>query len=259
MRVLPKIRRRSPDERTGTMTLFEHLDELRQRIIVSMVAVAGGAVVGWFLYNPVVNLLLDPYCNYWEKLDPALRTTDSCVLFYMGPLDAMVVKLKVVVFIGILVALPVLLWQFWGFVVPGLTSRERRMSVPFVASSVVLFALGAAFAYWTLPKGLNFLLGFAGSNFVPILTGDRFITFVVLVAFAFGLSFEFPIVLIFLELVGVLSSARLRKWRRFSILGIAIFAAIITPSSDPYTMLALGLPMYVFYEAAIIIGRLMKR
>lgn len=241
------------------MTLFEHLDELRQRIIVSMVAVAGGAVVGWFLYNPVVNLLLDPYCNYWEKLDPALRTTDSCVLFYMGPLDAMVVKLKVVVFIGILVALPVLLWQFWGFVVPGLTSRERRMSVPFVASSVVLFALGAAFAYWTLPKGLNFLLGFAGSNFVPILTGDRFITFVVLVAFAFGLSFEFPIVLIFLELVGVLSSARLRKWRRFSILGIAIFAAIITPSSDPYTMLALALPMYVFYEAAIIIGRLLKR
>lgn len=241
------------------MSLFEHLDELRQRIIVSMVAVAGGAVVGWFLYNPVVSLLLDPYCNYWEKLDPALRTTDSCVLFYMGPLDAMVVKLKVVVFIGILVALPVLLWQFWAFVVPGLTSRERRMGVPFVASSVVLFALGAAFAYWTLPKGLNFLLGFAGSNFVPILTGDRFITFVVLVAFAFGLSFEFPIVLIFLELVGVLSSARLRKWRRHSILGIAIFAAIITPSSDPYTMLALALPMYVFYEAAIIIGRLMKR
>ena len=259
MRVFHKIRRRSPDERTGNMTLFEHLDELRQRLIVSMVAVAVGAVVGWFLYNPVVDLLLKPYCDYWNTLDPALRTTDSCVLFYMGPLDAMVVKLKVVVFIGILVALPVLLWQFWGFVVPGLTSRERRMAVPFVASSVVLFAMGAAFAYITLPKGLNFLLGFAGSDFVPILTGDRFITFVVLVAFAFGLSFEFPIVLIFLELVGVLSSERLRKWRRFSILGISIFAAIITPSSDPYTMLALALPMYLFYEAAIIVGRLMKR
>lgn len=259
MRVIPKIRRRSPDERTGTMTLFEHLDELRQRIIVSMVAVAGGAVVGWFLYNPVVDLLLNPYCDYWETLPPALRTTDTCVLFYTAPLDAMVVKLKVVVFVGIVVALPVLLWQFWAFVVPGLTSRERRMSVPFVASSVLLFALGAAFAYWTLPKGLNFLLGFGGPNIVPILTGDRFITFVLLVAFAFGLSFEFPIVLIFLELVGVLSSARLRKWRRFSILGIAIFAAIITPSSDPYTMLAMALPMYVFYEAAIIIGRLLKR
>jgi sec-independent protein translocase protein TatC len=259
MRVLPKIRRRSPDERTGTMTLFQHLDELRQRIIVSMVAIAVGAVVGWFLYNPVIDLLLNPYCDYYETLDPALRTTDSCALFFVGPLDAMVVKLKVVIFIGIMVALPVLLWQFWGFVVPGLTARERRMSVPFVASSVVLFALGAAFAYWTLPRGLNFLLGFAGSEFVPILTGDRFITFVILVAFAFGLSFEFPIVLIFLELVGVLSSEKLRKWRRYSILGIAIFAAIITPSSDPYTMLALALPMYLFYEAAIIIGRLMKR
>jgi sec-independent protein translocase protein TatC len=259
MRVLPKIKRRSPDERTGTMTLFEHLDELRQRLIVSMLAVGAAAIVGWFLYNPVVDLLLNPYCDYWETLPPAQRTTDSCVLFYTAPLDAMVVKLKVVVFIGILVALPVLLWQFWGFVVPGLTSRERRMAVPFVAASVLLFALGAFFAYWTLPRGLNFLLGFAGSNFAPILTGDRFITFVVLVAFAFGLSFEFPIVLIFLELVGVLSSDQLRRWRRFSILGISIFAAIITPSADPYTMLALALPMYLFYEAAIIVGRLLKR
>jgi sec-independent protein translocase protein TatC len=123
----------------------------------------------------------------------------------------------------------------------------------------VLFALGAFVSYIMLPKGLNFLLGFAGSQFAPILTGDRFITFVILVAVAFGLSFEFPVLLVFLEMVGVLSTRSLRKWRRYSILGIALFAAIITPSSDPYTMLALMIPMCLFYEAAIIIGRFMKK
>ena len=106
---------------------------------------------------------------------------------------------------------------------------------------------------------MTFLLGFAGSEFTPILTGDRFVAFVILVAVAFGLAFEFPVLLVFLEMVGVLSTERLRKWRRFSFLGIAVFAAIITPSSDPYTMLAMTIPMWLFYEAAIIIGRLMKK
>jgi len=259
MRVFPKIRRRDAEERTGTMTLVEHLEELRQRIIISMFAVAGGAVVGWLLYGPVLKLILNPYCDYWETTDPKLRINQSCSLFFNEPLGAMIVKLKVVLFLGIVVALPVLLYQFWSFIVPGLTRRERRMAIPFVTSSVLLFALGALFAYLTLPKGLNFLLGFAGSKFVPLLTGDKFITFVILVSVAFGVAFEFPVLLVFLEMVGVLSTAKLRKWRRFSILGIAIFAAIITPSSDPYTMLAMTIPMCLFYEAAIIVGRLLKK
>jgi sec-independent protein translocase protein TatC len=259
MSVFAKLRRRPPEERAGSMTLVEHLDELRHRLIVCMVAIAGGALVGWFLYDPVLNLILNPYCDYWNTIDPALRINQTCSLFFNEPLGAMIVKLKIVVFIGLMVALPVLLYQLWMFIVPGLTKRERRMAVPFVGSSIVLFALGALFAYITLPKGLNFLLGFAGNKFAPILTGDRFITFVILVAVAFGLAFEFPVLLVFLEMVGVVSSDRLRKWRRFSFLGIAIFAAIITPSSDPYTMLAMTIPMWLFYEAAIIIGRLMKK
>jgi sec-independent protein translocase protein TatC len=259
MNVFARIRRRPPEERAGTMTLIEHLEELRHRLVICILAVAGGAVVGWLLYGPVLNLVLNPYCDYWKTTDPKLRINQSCSLFFNEPLGAMVVKLKIVVFIGLLVALPVLLYQLWMFIVPGLTRKERRMAIPFVGSSVALFALGALFAYITLPKGLNFLLGFAGSNFVPLLTGDRFITFVILVAVAFGLAFEFPVLLVFLELVGVVTSQKLRKWRRYSILGIAIFAAIITPSSDPYTMLAMTVPMCLFYEAAIIIGRLMKK
>ena len=171
----------------------------------------------------------------------------------------MLIKLKIVLYTGLVIALPVVLYQLWMFIVPGLTRRERGMAVPFVAASVVLFALGATFAYLTLPRGLNFLLGFAGPEFTGVMQGSQFIFFVVLVALAFGISFEFPLLLICLELVGVLSTEQLRRWRRFSILGIALFAAIITPSSDPYTMLALAIPMYLFYEAAIIVGRLAKR
>jgi sec-independent protein translocase protein TatC len=259
MSAFARIWRRPPEEREGTMTLVQHLEELRHRLVICILAIAGGAVVGWFLYGPVLKLVLNPYCDYWETTDPKTRINQSCSLFFNEPLGAMVVKLKIVVFIGLMVALPVLLYQLWMFIVPGLTRRERRMAIPFVGSSVALFALGALFAYITLPKGLNFLLGFAGSDFVPILTGDRFITFVILVAVAFGLAFEFPVLLVFLELVGVITSRKLRKWRRYSILGIAIFAAVITPSSDPYTMLAMTIPMWLFYEAAIIIGRLMKK
>jgi sec-independent protein translocase protein TatC len=259
MSIFAKLRRRPPEERAGTMTLVEHLDELRHRLIVCIVAIAGGAVVGWFLYGPVLDLILNPYCDYWRTIPPEQRINQTCSLFFQEPLGAMVVKLKIVVFIGLLVALPVLLYQLWMFIVPGLTKRERRMAIPFVGSSFILFALGALFAYLTLPRGLNFLLGFAGEQFTPILTGDRFVAFVILVAVAFGLAFEFPVLLVFLELVGVLSTEKLRKWRRFAFLGIAIFAAIITPSSDPYTMLAMTIPMWLFYEAAIIIGRLMKK
>jgi sec-independent protein translocase protein TatC len=259
MSVFARLRRRPPEERTGSMTLVQHLDELRHRLIVCIIAIAGGAVVGWFLYGPVLNLILNPYCDYWNTTDPKLRITETCSLFFNEPLGAMIVKLKIVVFIGLMVALPVLMYQLWMFIVPGLTKKERRMGIPFVGSSIVLFALGALFAYITLPRGLNFLLGFAGSEFTPILTGDRFVAFVILVAVAFGLAFEFPVLLVFLELVGVLSTEKLRKWRRFAFLGIAIFAAVITPSADPYTMLAMTIPMWLFYEAAIIIGRLMKK
>jgi sec-independent protein translocase protein TatC len=161
--------------------------------------------------------------------------------------------------LGLFIALPVILYQLWAFIVPGLTSRERRMAVPFIASSMVLFSLGALVAYITLPNALRFLLGFAGEQFTILITGSSFIGFVVLVTLAFGLSFEFPVLLIFLGLVGVVTSERLRAWRRFAIVLIAVFAAVITPSQDPYTMLALFIPMLLFYEAAIIVIHLLKK
>ena len=133
------------------------------------------------------------------------------------------------------------------------------MAVPFVASSLVLFSLGATFAYLTLPKGLHFLLGFAGQSLVVLPSATRYFSFVMLLVLAFGISFEFPLLLILLAWVRVLPSTRLRKWSRMAILVITVFAAVITPSQDPYTQLAMMVPMIVFYELAIVVARLLKR
>ncbi|HYX80205.1 MAG TPA: twin-arginine translocase subunit TatC, partial [Actinomycetota bacterium] len=215
MKLIPERLRRRPRDTEGSMTLVEHLEELRRRLFMSLGAIGVASIVGWFLYGPVLRLLQHPYCDALAQLPKASRPSTGCEFVFIGPVDAVLIKLKVVVFLGLLIALPVVLYQLWAFIVPGLTRRERRMAIPFIASSVVLFLLGALIAYLTLPKALGFLLGFAGAPFTPLLTGDKFLGFVMLVALAFGLSFEFPIVLIFLALVGVVSSRLLRDWRRW--------------------------------------------
>jgi len=257
MKVLPR-RRRTVEAKTGTMTVVEHLEELRHRLVVGLIAVAAGAVLGWFLFDPFLTAVRKPFCEF-VTTHPSVAPPTGCDLVFSGPLDAMMVKLKTVAYIGLVIVMPVVLFQLWAFIVPGLTAKERKWSVPFVVVSFALFLLGAAFAYVTLPKGLNFLLGFAGEGVVPLITIDRYVGFVTLVTLAFGVSFLFPVLLVFLELIGLLTPQMLSKYRRWAILGISIFAAVITPSSDPYTMLAMMIPMYLFYEAAIIIGRFLKR
>lgn len=241
------------------MTLVEHLEELRRRLFICLAVIALGSVLGWFLYDPLLRLMTNPFCDWVRTLPQNQQPPAGCRLLATTPIDPVMVKLKVVAVLGLFIALPVVLYQFWAFIVPGLTKGERRMAIPFVLSSLALFALGAFVAYLTLPKALEFLLGFAGPTVTPFLTATSFLTFVLLIAFAFGLTFEFPIVLIFLTIVGVLSSAKLRSWRRMAILIIAVAAAVITPSADPYSMLAMMIPMVLFYEVAIIVGRLMKK
>jgi len=257
MRVIPR-RKRTDEQRTGSMTIVEHLEELRHRIIVCLYAIAAGAVVGWFLFPPFMSLIRRPFCEFILS-HPDTAPPTGCDLVYNGPLDAMIIKMKVVIYLGLVVAFPVVLYQLWAFIAPGLTAKEKKYSIPFVVSSFVLFLMGAAFAWVTLPKALNFLLGFAGPGITPLLTINRYVGFVTLVTLAFGVSFLFPVVIVFCELVGLVTPEWLSRYRRYSILAISIFAAIITPSSDPYSMLAMMIPMYLFYEAAIIIGRFLKR
>jgi len=243
------------------MTVVEHLEELRNRLFVALGAVAVGMGVGWFLYRPVFNFLTNPYCNF-IRAHPELSVdhTGNCQLYYTSIVEPFLVKVKLVAFIGFAIALPIILFEFWRFVTPGLLARERRYALPFVFASLLLFAMGGWFGIVTLPKGLAFLLGFAGATRVTaILSIGKYLSFVMLLIAAFGLSFEFPLVLISLVLVGVLDSRKLRAWRRYAVLVIAIVAAVVTPSQDWFTMTAMMVPLLVFYELSILVARLLKK
>ena len=151
------------------------------------------------------------------------------------------------------------LWELWRFVTPGLHKREKKYAIPFILSSIVLFSFGGYLAMLILPKALSWLLHAGGSELTPLLTADRYLTLVALMIVAFGLAFEFPVVLMFLLLARVITTKSLRKRRRWAIVGIFAFAAIITPSQDPYSLFFMAIPMCVFYEGCIVIGRILKR
>ncbi len=241
------------------MTVVEHLTELRRRLVIALSAVVVGSIAGWFLFQQTFGLFRDPYCDALAKLPATVRPPQGCALIFTGIPDAFLMRLKLAVFTGFAFALPVVLYELWMFITPGLTKRERRLALPFVLSSVGLFALGAWFAFLTLPKGLQFLLGFGGELVVPFLTVDRYVGFVTILILVFGLSFEFPLLLIFLAGARVITSAQMRRWRRGAWLGSAIAAAVLTPSQDPYTMLAMMVPLIVFYELSVLVARLFKR
>ena len=236
----------------GRMTVFEHLGELRRRLMISIVAVVvAGTVV--FIFAPEIISWLIRFYN-----DAAPKGTPNKFIF-TGPLDAFATRLKIATYGGIVLALPVWLWQLWRFITPGLTRNEKKYAIPFVASSIVLFVMGGIVALLTLEPALKFLLGIGGSDLQPLLTADKYISLVSLMILAFGLSFEFPVILVFLLIARVLTTAQLRSWRRYAAVIIVAFAAIITPSQDPYSLFAMAIPMYIFYEGSIIIGRVLKR
>jgi sec-independent protein translocase protein TatC len=206
-----------------------------------------------FVFAPSIIHWLIQFYN-----DSAPKGTPNKFIF-TGPLDAFATRLKIATYGGIVLAMPVWLWELWRFITPGLNPKEKKYAIPFIISSIALFALGAVVALLTLQPALEFLLKIGGSDLQPLLTADKYISLVSLMILAFGLAFEFPIILMFLLIARVISTDQLRKWRRMSIVIIVTFAAVITPSQDPYSLFAMAIPMYVFYEACIIIGRIMKR
>jgi sec-independent protein translocase protein TatC len=233
------------------MSLGEHLSELRSRLVKSVAAVAAFSVLGFIFSNRILDLLVAPYCEVKQGKD--------CALVLIDPLEGFATRIKIAAFVGVLLASPVVLWQVWRFVTPGLNPKEKRYAIPFIASSIALFLMGATVAAITFPRALEFLVEVGGPNFVPLFSPSRYLRLFLLVVVAFGVSFEFPVLLVFLQLARVVSTQRLRKWRRGAIVGIFVFAAVITPSQDPITLFALALPMYLFYEGAIGIGRLLNR
>jgi sec-independent protein translocase protein TatC len=231
------------------MTLVEHLGELRRRLIISAVAVGVGMVVGFALYEWVFDFLVAPY----RDAVPGAR------LLQTDPLEGLSIRVKSSAYVGIALAMPVILWQIWRFVTPGLYPHERRYAVPFVLSALVLFALGAALAYYTLPRALDFLVTIGGDDLETAFTPAKYFRLITYMMLAFGIGFEFPIVLIFLQLAGVIEARTLRRGRRFAIVGILSLVAVITPSGDPISMLTLSVPMVVFYEVAILVGNVLTK
>ena len=234
------------------MTLAEHIAELRSRLIKALVAVAAGAVVGFLLYDRVLDFLIQPYCD-------VLPPERACRLIITDPLEGFSVRLKVSGYVGLLLASPVVFWQLWRFVTPGLHANEKRFAVPFVVSSVVLFCVGAGLAMWSFPRALDFLIAIGGEDLETFYTPGKYLSLIVFMMLAFGAGFLVPVLLTFLQLAGIVTPRRLASLRRYAIVGIFVVDAVITPSGDPVTLCAMAIPMVLLYEASILVGRLAAR
>ena len=244
-----------PQSAEAGMTLVEHLTELRRRLVICVVSVAIGMVVGFIAYDWVFDFLLRPY----EQIANADNSIAGGKLVQIDPLEGFSIRMRTSAYVGIGLAMPVILWQIWKFVTPGLYDHEKRYAIPFVASALALFVLGAGLAYYTLPRALEFLVDIGGDDLITAFAPGKYFQLITYMMLAFGIGFEFPIVLIFLQLAGVLETDTLRRGRRFAIVGILVLVAVITPSGDPISMLMLSVPMIVFYEIAILIGKLLTK
>jgi sec-independent protein translocase protein TatC len=251
-------RRHNPD---GTMALVDHLYELRYRLGVALIAIAVGGAFGfwWFSNSPfglptLGHLVTGPYC----ALPPEMRFSPQpgkCQLLQTKPFEVFMLRFKVGVSVGAVLFSPVWLYQLWAFITPGLYAKERRFAGTFVALASVLFTSGAVLAYFVVPQGLGFMVGFGGDTFFTALTGGEYINFVLLMLVIFGVSFELPLVLVMLNRAGVVSYDTLKNWWRGILLALFVFAAIATPGQDMISMLALSLALSVLFGLAMIICR----
>jgi sec-independent protein translocase protein TatC len=241
------------------MSLIAHLTELRNRIAKALLALLlATAVAFWWYDHGLGEFIRAPYCG----LDPDLRyggDENGCGLLITDVFGGVFIRLKVSFLAGAVLSAPFWLYQLWAFITPGLKRQEKRYGVGFVAVSTILFALGAVLAYISLAKGLALLLSLAGDGVVIALTAQDYIGFVLSLLVAFGVSFEVPLIAIALNLVGVLSYEVLRRSRRWIFFLTIVFAAFVTPTQDPFTMLLMAGPMVVLFEGAIQIARIVDR
>jgi sec-independent protein translocase protein TatC len=235
------------------MSLVEHLRELRTRLGISVLAIGVAMVVAFVLWEPIYDFLKQPYC------DTTAGDRRDCRLASFSVFDQFKVRLRVSAIGGVVLAAPVWLYQVGAFITPALHRKEKRYAAGFLAVSLVLFAVGTVFAYLTISQGLDFLLRIGGGEIDSITGVQAYLDFVTLCLIAFGLAFQFPVVVTFLNMVGAFPVARMKAWRRGMIVAIFAASAVITPSQDPFTFVIMAVPIVLLYEGCIVLARLRER
>jgi sec-independent protein translocase protein TatC len=242
----------------GSMTLFEHLRELRYRLVVAGLAILVGTIAAWFFRSDLIDILLAPY--YQAEADLKARNPGAVLqVVNNGIASPFTLVIKVSALAGLILSSPIWLWQFWSFIVPGLLAKEKKWAMVFIAAATPLFCAGVAVGYIVMPKGISVLLSFTEGGVTNLQDINQFLSFLMRIMLVFGAAFLIPLVVLMLNILGVVPARYLSKYRTYVIFGTFVFGAIATPSTDPFSMLALAAPMTVLFLVAEIIAHLMDR
>jgi sec-independent protein translocase protein TatC len=246
-RFVASQRQQNPE---GRMPLMDHIRELRNRVVKMALALIAGMVLGFIFFNQAWHVIERPLCAAVIRGQTGCDTLGVNQLVLNGPLDAFYLRVKVAVIVGVIVSSPVWLYQLWAFVAPGLYAREKRWSYIFLGAAVPLFLIGITLCYLSLGRSMHYLLGLTPTNVKNLIQVDQYMSFVTAMMLAFGLAFEVPLLIVMLNLAGILTHERFRKWRRVIIFGVFLIAGMANPSPDPITMLILGGACALLVEVA---------